>query len=77
MNKPFNLKKALAGEPIVTRDGRNVKEFELRFHEPHDAPKCYPYQAVIEQDGGLKVFNVVGRYYDDDTMQSENDLFML
>lgn len=24
--KPFNLEEALAGKPVVTRDGRDVKE---------------------------------------------------
>jgi hypothetical protein len=29
--KPFNLEKALAGEPVVTRDGRKIKDLHF-FH---------------------------------------------
>lgn len=43
--KPFNLKAALAGKPVVTRDGRAVTQLHLFEHIRSD----YPVRAVVEE----------------------------
>jgi len=40
--KPFDLEKALAGEPVVTRDGREVTQLHL-----FDTPEKYKLYGVI------------------------------
>lgn len=64
---PFDLKRALAGEPLVTRDGRKVTSFSINCD--HD----YPYRARINEDS--LIFTSAGSYYDDGR-KNEFDLFM-
>jgi hypothetical protein len=68
--KPFNLKKALAGEPVVTRNGLRVSEIHLfeTYRNNH------PVVAVVENE--LTRFNLDGKYWLRDTSDSTNDLFM-
>jgi hypothetical protein len=52
---PFDLQKALAGHPLVTREGKKATHFKSRglFHGGAN----YPFQAVI--DGGIEVFTKI------------------
>jgi hypothetical protein len=66
--KPFDLEKALAGEPVVTREGKKVSEF-------------YQFKTIDSQfdlfgiiNGVLHGFDKYGRYMAIE--QSEYDLFM-
>lgn len=43
--KPFDLEKALAGDPVVTRDGRPV--YQLKFLE---SSLYYKFAGVLEED---------------------------
>ncbi len=44
MTAPFDLEKALAGHPLVTRDGRPVRDFAARKGL---VGHSYPYQAKV------------------------------
>ena len=68
--KPFNLERALAGDPVVTRDGRDV--VWLAYCE-----KARVYQLIVLVDGmaSVMVFSPNGKYYETDD-GSANDLFM-
>lgn len=64
--KPFNLEQALAGKPVVTRDGREVTELHL-----FKTVDKYPLLAVIGE-------NSFGYYRDGcfDNTESPLDLLM-
>ena len=67
--KPFNLEQALAGAPVITRDGTKViRLIELPEEEPQSR-----LVAVLE-DGETATFNEGGRYYS--MRDSSLDLFM-
>ena len=68
--KPFNLQEALAGKPVVTRDGKNVKQI---VHFP-SADEGYRIAALIEGDGIPLVFFVEGN--NNRTIETKEDLFM-
>lgn len=65
--KPFNLEAALAGDPVITRDGRDVKIAGYNL----DAP--YRNQIVGWVGNEVYCWNFIGRYqgYETDT-----DIFM-
>ena len=67
--KPFDLEKALAGEPVVTRDGRPVTQV-TKFDAPNDPN---PVVAVI--DGDTQSFTLTGAYFGQGK-ENEYDLFM-
>lgn len=67
--KPFDLEKALAGEPVVTRDGRPVTQV-TKFDAPNDPN---PVIAVI--DGDTQSFTLTGAYYSQ-SREHQYDLFM-
>lgn len=64
--KPFNLEKALAGEPVVTRDGREVKD----LHK--SAFNLYPIRGYV--DGMNLLFSIKGEFVIG--MNDKFDLFM-
>ena len=66
--KPFDLTKALAGDPVVTRDGRPVTEIHLF----KTAARANVIGAVV--NGAICTFRECGRYYSDS--ESCFDLFM-
>jgi hypothetical protein len=67
--KPFNLQQALAGAPVVTRDGRKVEE----LHYFKNVTKGdFPIVGVI--DGRLESFTESGNFNVSNI--SESDLFM-
>jgi hypothetical protein len=68
-NKPFDLKAALRGEKVVTRDGREVSSVT---HFPSVAVR-ESVIAVIE--GRIYTFTSLGFYYEENN-QSQHDLLM-
>ena len=68
--KPFNLEKALAGEPVVTRDGRQVTDIAI-FNSLNDERNTF---AVI--DGQFYQFTKNGKYSRYENMDYCLDLFM-
>jgi hypothetical protein len=68
--RPFNLEKALAGEPVITRDKRKVTELYL-FKTVNDSDQ-EPLHAVI--DGDVSFFTESGRH--NFKVDSDKDLFM-
>lgn len=65
--KPFNLSDALAGKPVVTRNGRTVSKVVLV-----DETLQFPLVAVI--NGKMFAHDRQGQYFT--TAETENDLFM-
>ena len=67
--KPFDLEKALAGEPVVTRNGFKVIEINC-FEQNTD----YPVRVLFE-NGGTNTYTKNGKVY---TGNNDNgfDLFM-
>lgn len=67
--KPFDLEAALRGEPVVTRDGREVTQV-TKFVARGE---IYPIYAVV--DGDVYSYTILGEY-DEERPSSRNDLFM-
>ena len=67
--KPFNLERALAGDPVVTRDGREVTE--IYYFETCIKP--YPVAAI--SNGIVRVYTKRGSALADD-VPDPLDLFM-
>jgi len=67
--KPFDLEKALAGEPVVTRDGRKVTQLHM-----FNCDECliYPLYGVVFEN--LEKWKRDGKY--NIREESQNDLFM-
>lgn len=67
--KPFNLQEALAGKPVVTRDGRKVTE----IYHFKTGTSVYSVHACI--DGCIREYTQRGTYYETGN-GSDFDLFM-
>lgn len=67
--KPFDLKKALAGEPVVTRDGRKV---DFIFHDPGAPDK--KMRVYARYGGDCNMYREDGIYNENREMPW--DLFM-
>ena len=67
--KPFDLEKALKGEKVVTRDGREVEQI---FYFDKAVRNEYPLRGVI--NGGLSSYTREGRVFLGGEMAG--DLFM-
>lgn len=70
---PFNLERAKAGDPVVTRDGRKVRLVCF------DAKTDYPILAlVLDRDGTYEKERryLINGKYDSSKLESPNDLFM-
>ena len=52
--KPFNLQEALAGKPVVTRDGRKVEQ--LFYFDK--AENEFKLRAVV--DGSITAYTIMG-----------------
>ena len=65
---PFDLEKALAGWPVVTREGIPVTQLQL-----FDTYSDYPLYVVLF--GGVVAFTKNGQYIK--TQGNKNDLFLL
>ena len=69
--KPFNLEKALAGEPVV--NGRGVKVTEIVYFNTVDQRLSPPVIAIL--DGVSRGFTIDGIHYEGHPNESI-DLFM-
>ena len=68
--REFNLEEALAGKPVVTRDGTKISEIHyFKTMEIHE------YQLLAILEGRIEYFLKNGKYYDG--CENENDLFMV
>lgn len=68
--KPFDLEKALAGDPVVTRDGKKVTEIiHLKTVPPSRS-------IIFVFDGRAHETGEDGRFYFGMNTESVNDLFM-
>lgn len=65
--KPFNLEEALAGKPVITRDGKEVKQL-IQF----DIKDWDCLYGVIDTD--VHSWNINGKYFLN--KETEYDLFM-
>lgn len=82
--KPFNLEAALAGEPVITRNGRAVVDFHVfeRLVQSSD----YPLKGIVLGDGveisRMQSWTLEGKFYVIDPSRkqvvddNELDLFM-
>lgn len=68
--KPFNLERALAGDPIVTRDRRKVIEFYY-FKKANQDNLCFAY--LIEGEDIPTILRKNGEH----RLEDPRDLFML
>lgn len=71
--KPFNLERALAGDPVVTRDGHRVTD--LRYFNRQGI--LYPIIGVLEVDDAnpeVETWTLYGRFRTH--CDSDYDLFM-
>lgn len=68
--KPFDLQKAIAGDPVVTRDGRNVIDIHHFKHDTSNLCLC----AHIEGEPSPDWFHANGR--DNLSDEDPSDLFM-
>jgi hypothetical protein len=69
--KPFNLDKALAGEPVVTRDGRKV----LDLYHFKDVKTKFSLVVFISGNSSVDHYTIHGTWTEDFENQ-ELDLFM-
>lgn len=67
--KPFNLERALAGDPVVTRDGQKVAEIA---HLPSSGGKK---TVVYARNNGYRWVTTQGKSLSIDA-ESDDDLFM-
>ena len=67
--KPFDLEAALAGAPLITRDGATVK-FIAYVPEAHEGQRV----VVLDSEGMISVHFENGNYYH--AAAAGNDLFM-
>lgn len=59
--EPFNLEKALAGDPVVTRTGENVTQIHLfDAKDMQGAHACYPVYGILK--GRVTSFTEKGTY---------------
>lgn len=68
--KPFNLEKALVGDPVITRDGRKVTD--LHYFSGHFAT-AYPLFALVGKN--VLSYTTAGSYHEI-CLESRDDLFM-
>jgi hypothetical protein len=68
--KPFNLERALAGEPVITRNGKKVTELYLF----KNAKIIQPLYGTIEDDEDVFSWTTNGIY--NPTKNTSFDLFM-
>lgn len=70
--RPFNLKEALAGKSVVTRDGRPVSQI-TRFV----ARQSFPVVGVIDGDS-IETYTLDGKFFNPTNVEHDSgfDLFM-
>lgn len=70
--KPFDLERALAGDPVITRGGEEVDE--IFFSEKSGVH--HPVLAHIKGHFGFKAFYKDGRHCGEQVREGKYDLFM-
>lgn len=70
--KPFNLEEALAGKPVITRDGKKVTH--IRYF-PELEGKSEPVSGVVDNES-IETFSSDGKYVPSSTTPFDYDLFM-
>lgn len=70
-NKPFDLQKALAGEPVITRSGKKIVDI---YHFKYSG-STFSVLATIEGSNSEACYTVDGKYHLLDA-EHKNDLFM-
>lgn len=73
--KPFDLEKALAGAPVVTRDGRPVYDIFLGKHMESKG-ETYPVMGLIDDESIVDYWTKDGTHNVELLNHSKNDLFM-
>ena len=68
----FNIDLAQQGAPLVTRDGRDVKE----IHIFKTAATAFPIHAVIDGRVEVDTFTLHGHHNNVENPQSDLDLFI-
>lgn len=68
--RPFNLEEALAGKPVVTRDGRAATE--IHYFKTLESNS----RVVAVVDGSMWSYRETGRLCTGDVVESNLDLFM-
>lgn len=71
--KPFDLQKALAGYPVITRDGRRVTQLTLFDIANH---YLYPLVGVIEGTWDIQRWTKEGKFEEKLGVDRQVDLFM-
>ena len=71
--RPFSLEEALAGQPVITREGKKVIEIKLFETAPDDS--FFKLAVHIEGKYQLYSYKKNGKFGNHD-YESENDLFM-
>jgi hypothetical protein len=69
--KEFNLEAALAGEPVVTRDGQKI----IEIHYFKYVKSKFPLVVHIENNSSVDHYTIKGKWTDD-FENEELDLFM-
>ena len=67
--KPFNLEEALAGKPVVTRNGRKVLQL-IKFNMESE------YCLFVNVEGIIEKYKIDGSYGLYDSFEYPEDLFM-
>lgn len=70
--KPFNLERALAGDPVVYRDGTAASEI---FYSANRLKSAYQPIISIDYDGSVRYHNLDGTFFAD-RRENSCDLFM-
>ena len=68
--KPFDLEKALAGEPVVSKEGRKV----IQLHYFPNIKSNFKVMVQLENAFGVDTFTIHGKY--SDGISSQLDLVM-
>ena len=68
--KPFDLEKALAGEPVVSKEGRKV----IQLHYFPNLGSNFKVIAQLEHGFSFDTFTIHGKYSENNS--SQLDLFM-
>ena len=71
--KPFNLEEALAGKPVVTRDGKKVYDiFHLSsMRNERNVLAIFEYDCMLYRHDGTCIFNSKEPHSSDLLMESE------
>lgn len=74
--KPFDLERAKAGDPVVTRDGLPVRIVDFNYKPSIQA---YSILVIIQNDDGHEIscaYDHKGNYFPGSNTDSVHDLFM-